>query len=250
MKKLTLIALASLLLFSCGAEKKDTKKDTQKDLKKETESTVFYKEDLEQGSILERAQVDKLTLKMRKSDVMALLGSPSIIDPFHLNQWDYINHSILFNKDDITYRLTLIFKGDLLDKIDASGLKSLPEKTRVAEKIDAKTAQKIAQEVAKKLGTKVTKKAIEKTAEKTTEKTAEKLADTTEKSADKTIQKTSKTSAEKTDKQPTKSTDEKNLAIKKTDQEIFTEAEAIEAAKEAKKILENPPKKIFVPVND
>lgn len=78
---------------------------------------TFYKADIKQGSVLKPAQVAKLKLGMSKTAVQDLIGSPSIIDPFHPNQWDYINHSTLHKKDDIHTRLTLIFQKNQLIEI-------------------------------------------------------------------------------------------------------------------------------------
>jgi LysM repeat protein len=70
---------------------------------------------------------------MSKSQVTELIGSPSIIDLFHNTQWDYINFSTLHQKEDIRYRLTLIFDGEILTEIDSTGLDKLPPLT-IAEK--------------------------------------------------------------------------------------------------------------------
>jgi outer membrane protein assembly factor BamE len=78
-----------------------------------------------QGSVLDMNEVNKLQLGMSKESVMNLIGSPSIIDPFHQYQWDYINHSSIEGEIEIQYRLRLIFKDNLLTEIDKSGLESL-----------------------------------------------------------------------------------------------------------------------------
>ena len=78
-----------------------------------------------QGSVLEVEYVEKLQIGMTKESVMDLIGSPSIIDAFHKDQWDYIQHSTISGKEVIHYRLTLIFAGNLLSVIDDSGLGGL-----------------------------------------------------------------------------------------------------------------------------
>jgi len=62
---------------------------------------------------------------MSKSTVMNLIGSPSINDPFHQYQWDYIHHSIINGEKVTHYRLRLIFNGDTLAEIDKSELGGL-----------------------------------------------------------------------------------------------------------------------------
>ena len=88
-------------------------------------SIEVYKPTIMQGSVLEMSDVDLLQIGMTKEIVMNLIGSPSIIDPFHLYQWDYINHSSIEGKTKIQYRLRLIFDGNTLVEIDKSGLEGL-----------------------------------------------------------------------------------------------------------------------------
>ena len=88
-------------------------------------SIEVYKPTIMQGSVLEMSDVDLLQIGMTKETVMNLIGSPSIIDPFHQYQWDYINHSSIEGKTKIQYRLRLIFDGNTLVEIDKSGLGGL-----------------------------------------------------------------------------------------------------------------------------
>ena len=88
-------------------------------------SIEVYKPTIMQGSVLEMSDVDLLQIGMTKEIVMNLIGSPSIIDPFHQYQWDYINHSSIDGNTKIQYRLRLIFDGNTLVEIDKSGLEGL-----------------------------------------------------------------------------------------------------------------------------
>ena len=88
-------------------------------------SIEVYKPTIMQGSVLEMSDVDLLQIGMTKELVINLIGSPSIIDPFHLYQWDYIHHSSIEGKTKIQYRLRLIFDGNTLVEIDKSGLEGL-----------------------------------------------------------------------------------------------------------------------------
>ena len=69
--------------------------------------------------------LNQLELGMSKNTVLELIGSPSISDPFHKYQWDYINHSTINGEQEIHYRLKLVFSGDVLSEIDKSGLDGL-----------------------------------------------------------------------------------------------------------------------------
>jgi len=88
-------------------------------------SIEVYKPTIMQGSVLEISDVNLLQIGMTKNQVMDLIGSPSIIDPFHQYQWDYINHSSIEGETKIQYRLRLIFDGNILAEIDKTGLSGL-----------------------------------------------------------------------------------------------------------------------------
>jgi len=130
MKRLTFILLASLVLAGCTnsltktSELPKLPKFSMPELPK-MPSIDVYKPTIMQGSVLDMNEVNKLQLGMSKESVMNLIGSPSIIDPFHQYQWDYINHSLIEGEIEIQYRLRLIFKDNLLTEIDKSGLESL-----------------------------------------------------------------------------------------------------------------------------
>ena len=128
MKRLTLIVLAFMILSGCSnsllktpESPKFPKFSMPSWLDFSMPSIDIYKPSIIQGSVLEIQAVEKLQIGMSKSAVMNLIGSPSIIDPFHQYQWDYIHHSTL-NGELIHYRLRLIFDEDVLAEIDKSEL--------------------------------------------------------------------------------------------------------------------------------
>ena len=143
MKRLTFILLGCLILTGCSnslpkaPELPKLPKFTMPDLPKmpklslpswakpKMPSIDVYKPTIMQGIILDIKEVNQLQLGMSKQSVMNLIGSPSIIDPFHQYQWDYINHSTIDGEIEIRYRLRLIFTDNLLSEIDKSGLKEI-----------------------------------------------------------------------------------------------------------------------------
>ena len=50
---------------------------------------VLYRQPIFQGNLLDKSAVDQLQEGMDKRQVMTLLGTPSIRDPFHHDRWDY-----------------------------------------------------------------------------------------------------------------------------------------------------------------
>ena len=163
MNKLTLIVFSLPLLFSCSdsvpklpdmpnlSEIKEKLPDMP-DILPDFSIPDSYKSDVLQGSVLDRYSVNQLKIGMTKSQVTDLIGSPSIIDLFHNAQWDYINFSTLHQRENIRYRLTLKFDGDLLVEIDTSGLNELPPLTAEEQALENNTiAQKDDAEEAKRL---------------------------------------------------------------------------------------------------
>lgn len=68
MSKLLPIVLAAVLTSGCG---------------------MLYKQPIYQGSLIGADQVQQLQAGMDQRQVMTLLGTPSIADPFHHDRWDY-----------------------------------------------------------------------------------------------------------------------------------------------------------------
>ena len=160
MNKLTLIVLSLPFLSACSPSMPELPSLPDiSDIIPDISLPTLYKADIHQGSVLERYKINQLKVGMSKARVQDLIGSPSIIDPFHNNQWDYINHSTLFKKDDIRYRLVLKFDGDTLTDINTAGIGSLSQLTdkekilednRIAdEKAAAEAAEKARIEAAR-----------------------------------------------------------------------------------------------------
>ena len=132
MKRLTLIVLAFTILSGCSNSLLKTSETPELPkfsipswLDFSMPSIDTYKPSIMQGSVLEIEAVERLQLGMSKTAVMNLIGSPSIIDPFHQYQWDYIHHSTLNAEQVIHYRLRLVFDEDVLAEIDKSELGGL-----------------------------------------------------------------------------------------------------------------------------
>jgi outer membrane protein assembly factor BamE len=51
---------------------------------------MLYRQPIYQGNLIEKTNVEQLQQGMDKRQVMNLLGSPSVADPFHHDRWDYV----------------------------------------------------------------------------------------------------------------------------------------------------------------
>src|SRR5690554_1987983 len=50
---------------------------------------IVYKQPVYQGNLVSGSNVEQLQAGMSRQQVLALLGTPSIQDPFHHDRWDY-----------------------------------------------------------------------------------------------------------------------------------------------------------------
>ena len=96
MRKLLLLLALTLATAGCG---------------------MLYRQPIYQGNLLDKANVDQLQEGMDKRQVMTLLGSPSIADPFHHSRWDYVatQRTGRVGKTEVK-NLTLYFQGEQLAK--------------------------------------------------------------------------------------------------------------------------------------
>jgi len=69
MRKLLPVLVAALLTAGCG---------------------IVYHQPVYQGNLLEKSAVDQLQAGMDKQQVILLLGTPSVSDPYHQDRWDYV----------------------------------------------------------------------------------------------------------------------------------------------------------------
>lgn len=78
---------------------------------------ILYKQPIYQGNLIEKAAADQLQAGMSKQQVLTLLGSPSIADPFHHERWDYTASQRTGRRGRTEVKtLTLWFEGDALSK--------------------------------------------------------------------------------------------------------------------------------------
>lgn len=91
MRSVFSIILACLLLSACN---------------------IVYKQPIFQGNLLEKTSVDQLKVGMDYKQVYALLGTPSVEDPFHRNRWDYVASQRRGHGNTEIKTFTVYFSGD------------------------------------------------------------------------------------------------------------------------------------------
>lgn len=83
---------------------------------------ILYVPDVEQGNIVTEEMISQVKPGQTRQQVRFILGSPLVRDPFHASRWDYF-YSIKKGRNEKldTKRLTIIFKGDRVDRVLRNG---------------------------------------------------------------------------------------------------------------------------------
>jgi outer membrane protein assembly factor BamE len=100
--KLSIAALLISLVSACGS--------------------ILYKAEIAQGNFVSKEQVAALKLGMPRLQVADILGTPLLVSVFHADRWEYVFNLKRQGIETPSYKLTVYFKGDALDKIDGSNM--------------------------------------------------------------------------------------------------------------------------------
>ena len=100
--KLSIAALFISLVSACGS--------------------ILYKAEIAQGNFVSKEQVAALKLGMPRLQVADILGTPLLVSVFHADRWEYVFNLKRQGIETPSYKLTIYFKGDALDKIDGSNM--------------------------------------------------------------------------------------------------------------------------------
>lgn len=109
----SLILPVALLLTACGS--------------------LVYKQDIQQGNVLDEDAVAELETGMTKRQVQVLLGTPSVNSPFHQDRWDYMNTYAPRGGKAEKRVLTLYFENGALASMEGN---YLDEKSMAGEALD------------------------------------------------------------------------------------------------------------------
>lgn len=97
MRKAFVLLLAAVLLSGCN---------------------FIYRQPVFQGNLLEKANVEQLKPGMSREQVVALVGTPPVADPFHHERWDYIATERREHGKTEIKNLTLWFEGETLARME------------------------------------------------------------------------------------------------------------------------------------
>ena len=79
---------------------------------------LIYKQNIQQGNALEQEDLDELYIGMNQRQVLFVLGTPSVKDPFNPDRWDYVQTFSRRGGDPVMRTVTLYFDNGLLSEIE------------------------------------------------------------------------------------------------------------------------------------
>ena len=83
-----------------------------------TGCNLIYKQNIQQGNAIEQDDLDELYIGMNQRQVLFVLGTPSVKDPFNPDRWDYVQTFSRRGSDPVMRTVTLRFDKGLLSQID------------------------------------------------------------------------------------------------------------------------------------
>lgn len=86
-----------------------------------------YKIDVIQGNFVSREQVEQLQTGMTRDQVKAVLGTPLLSSLFHADRWDYVFTLKRQGVEPQSFKYTVFFKGDQLERFSGDSMPSEAE---------------------------------------------------------------------------------------------------------------------------
>ena len=112
--RLTVILVASASLAACGS---------LNNASTSIASVVTpYKMDIVQGNFVSKEQAAALKTGMTRAQVRDVLGTPLLTSIFHADRWDYVFTFKRQGLEPQARRVTVFFKGDALERVEADPL--------------------------------------------------------------------------------------------------------------------------------
>ncbi|WP_367171573.1 outer membrane protein assembly factor BamE [Hydrogenophaga sp.] len=94
-----------------------------------------YRIDILQGNVVTREQAKALQPGQTREQVRGLLGSPLLTSVFHADRWDYVFTFRRQGQAPQQRRLTVFFKGDVLERHEAD---ELPSESEFVSSLDSR----------------------------------------------------------------------------------------------------------------
>ena len=121
--KLSLLGLCLSVLSACGGNI--------------LQFPGVYKIDILQGNIITQDMVDQLRPGMTKRQVIFVMGTPLVADPFHQDRWDYVYNYQPGGGERVGEHLTVFFENDALIRLEGDYSPSGADGTSTASNANA-----------------------------------------------------------------------------------------------------------------
>jgi outer membrane protein assembly factor BamE len=81
-----------------------------------------YRPDIQQGNFVSAEMLSQLKVGQTREQVRFLLGTPLLLDMFHADRWDFPFYLTRGNGELTTSRVTVFFKGDVVERFEGGNL--------------------------------------------------------------------------------------------------------------------------------
>jgi outer membrane protein assembly factor BamE len=112
--RFTMIALATLALAACSSFDSATTKAVS--------VVTPYKMDIVQGNVVTKEQFALIKSGMSRSQVRDVMGTSLLTSVFHADRWDYIFTLKSQSAKNQQRKVTVFFKGDVVDRTEGEDL--------------------------------------------------------------------------------------------------------------------------------
>ena len=85
--------------------------------------SLVHKQTIQQGNVLSQKQLDLVQVGMSKEEIRQELGTPSLVDVFHQERWDYVYTQGIGSTPSEKKQLALFFEEDRLARLRKSEIK-------------------------------------------------------------------------------------------------------------------------------
>lgn len=79
---------------------------------------LLYRQPILQGNRITVERIEQVKPGMSRQQVQYLLGTPSFVDTFHPDRWDYFFILDQMRREPVHHSMVLYFEGDTLSRID------------------------------------------------------------------------------------------------------------------------------------
>ena len=81
-------------------------------------SCIAHKIDIQQGNVVTAEMLENISTGMDSQQVMSIIGTPLVVDPFQASRWEYVYSLKLGKAKEPQFSsITLFFNDNILDKI-------------------------------------------------------------------------------------------------------------------------------------